>query len=103
MTEKPRPAYLLVTATVTDRAKIGAYAKALAESGLYPKHGGFYLFSGPAALPLEDWRGESVVLAQFPSRADAEAFWNSAQYQTEIKPLRDGAGEFHVAIFEAIP
>jgi uncharacterized protein (DUF1330 family) len=95
------PAYLLVTARVTDRGKMSAYAKALADSGLYARHGGDYRFIGPAALPLEDWpEGTSVVLAEFPDRAAAEAFWFSATYQDDIKPLRDGAGEFHVAIFE---
>lgn len=97
------PAYLLVTAKVTDRAKMGAYAKALADSGLYARHGGFYRFIGPAALPVEDWpEGTSVVLAEFPDRAAAEAFWFSAMYQDDIKPLRHGAGEFHVAIFEGV-
>jgi len=94
-------AYLLVIARVTDRAKMGAYARALADSGLYARHGGFYRFIGPAAVPLENWpEGQSVVLAEFPNRAAAEAFWFSATYQTDVKPLRDGAGEFHVALFE---
>jgi uncharacterized protein (DUF1330 family) len=97
-----RPAYLLVTARVTDRARMAAYSKALADSGLYPRHGGRYLFLGQAAVPCEDWTGESVVCAQFPSRAAAEAFWADAQYQDDVKPLRAGAGDFHVAIFEGL-
>ena len=103
-----RPAYLLVTARVTDRAKMAAYAKALAESGLYPRHGGRYLFFGKATVGLEDWpaadssEAPSVVCALFPSRAAAEAFWADAQYQDEIKPLRAGAGSFHVAIFDGL-
>lgn len=97
-----KPAYLVVTANVTQPAAMGAYARALADSGLYERHGGHYLFIGKAAVPLEDWdAGTSVVCAQFPSRAAAEAFWYDARYQTEIKPLRAGAGDFHVAIFEA--
>jgi uncharacterized protein (DUF1330 family) len=96
-----KPAFLLVTARVTDGARMGAYARALAASGLYERHGGHYLFIGKAALPLEDWPdGTSIVCAQFPSRAAAEAFWFDAQYQDEVKPLRAGAGDFHVAIFE---
>ena len=96
-----RPAYLLVTAYVSDPVKIGAYARALAASGLYPRHGGRYLFVGKAAVALEDWpAGDSVVCAIFPSRAAAEAFWADPEYQDAIKPLRAGAGEFHVAIFE---
>ena len=98
-----KPAYLLVTARVTDGARMAAYARALAESGLYARHGGHYLFIGKAARPLEDWpEGASVVCAHFPSRAAAEAFWFDAQDQDEVKPLRAGAGEFHVAIFEGL-
>ena len=96
-----KPAYLLVTAQVSDGARMAAYARALAESGLYARHGGHYLFLGKAARPLEDWpEGTSIVCAQFPSRAAAEAFWFDAQYQDEVKPLRAGAGDFHIAIFE---
>jgi len=98
-----KPAFLLVTARVSDGARMGAYSQALAESGLYARHGGRYLFLGKAALPLEDWpEGTSIVCAQFPSRAAAEAFWFDAQYQDDVKPLRAGAGDFHVAIFEGL-
>jgi uncharacterized protein (DUF1330 family) len=94
------PAYLVVTATVTDPQKMGAYQKALAESGLYAAHGGRYVVRGRPAADLENWDGRAVVIAEFPDRAAAEAFWTSDSYQREVKPLRAGAGEFHVAIFE---
>jgi uncharacterized protein (DUF1330 family) len=100
---RDRSAYLLVTATVADRVRMAAYTQALAASGLYAKYGGRYLFAGPPARPAENWpEGQSAVLALFPSRAAAEAFWNDDIYQREVKPLRDGAGEFSVAIFEAV-
>ncbi len=103
MSDTPKPAYLLVTARVTDPAKMGAYARALAESGLYARHGGHYLFIGKPAATLEDWPdGQSIVCAHFPSRAAAEAFWNDAQYQLEVKPIRAGAGDISVAIFEGV-
>ena len=103
MHDDGKPAYLLVIATVTDRVKMGAYSKALAESGLYARHGGRYQFIGGAAEPCEDWvDGTSIVCAHFPSRAAAHAFWHDAQYQDEVKPLREGAGVFHVAIFEGV-
>ncbi|MDO9487244.1 MAG: DUF1330 domain-containing protein [Sphingomonadaceae bacterium] len=103
MTEKERPAYLLVTAKVSDRTRMAAYTKALADSGLYARHGGRYLFVGPPVDGVENWPdGQSGVLAVFPSRRAAEAFWHSAVYQDDIKPLRAGAGEFSVAIFEGL-
>jgi len=97
------PAYLVVTATVTDPLKMKTYNEALAKSGLYARHGGRYLFVGRAATPLEDWDGRAVVCAEFPSREAAEAFWTSSEYQQDIKPLRDGAGSFHVAVFDGLP
>ncbi|WP_448584959.1 DUF1330 domain-containing protein [Thermaurantiacus sp.] len=96
-----RKAYLVVTANVTDPAAMKAYNEALARSGLYGRHGGRYLIVGRAAVDLEAWDGRAVVVAEFPDRAAAEAFWNDPLYQQEIKPLRAGAGTFHVAIFEA--
>ncbi len=102
MAETP-PAFLLVTARVNDPVRMGAYAKALAASGLYERHGGQYLFIGKAAVALEDWDpGTSIVCARFPGRAAAEAFWADSQYQQDIKPLRIGAAEVHVAIFEGL-
>lgn len=95
--------YLVVTAVVTDTAKMGAYVQALAESGLYARHGGRYLVVGQPSAELEDWDGRRVVVAEFPSREAAEAFWWSETYQEKVRPLRDGAGEFHVAIFDPAP
>ena len=98
-----RPHYLVVTATVTDPERMRAYNERLRASGLYERHGGRYLLIGRPVQTLENWDGRAVVVAAFPSRAAAEAFWNSETYQTEIKPLRAGAGTFHVAIFPAAP
>ena len=97
------PAYLLVLATVTDRAKMADYGRRLAELQLYARHGGFYRFIGPAAADLENWTGQSVVCAEFPSRENAEAFWHSEDYQQLVKPIRSGAGTFHVALFDGAP
>ncbi len=95
-------AYLVVTAAVTDREKMAAYTRALAGSGLYPRHGGRYLLAGRPVADLEAWDGRAVVVAEFPSVAAAQAFWNDPDYQERVKPLRAGAGDFHVAIFAGV-
>lgn len=94
--------YLVVTATVGDPAKMGAYQKALTASDLYARHGGRYVLRGRPIAELEDWDGRAVVVAEFPDRAAAEAFWWSTEYQEQVKPLRAGAGEFHVGLFEGV-
>jgi len=93
--------FLVVTATVTDPAKMGAYQQALIASDLYARHGGRYVLRGRPIAELEDWDGRAVVVAEFPHREAAEAFWWSPDYQEQVKPLRAGAGAFHVGIFEA--
>jgi uncharacterized protein (DUF1330 family) len=95
--------FLVVTAIVTDPARMKAYADALAASGLYARHGGRYVTIGRAIADLEDWDGRSIVVAEFPSRRAAEAFWHDPVYQEQVKPLREGAGAFHVALFPAAP
>lgn len=101
MSDSGRPAYLLMTARVTDRMKMAAYTRALADSGLFEAHGGVYEFTGDPANRVEGWPdGVGAVLARFPSRTAAESFWFSAKYQDEIKPLRRGAGTVQVAIFD---
>lgn len=99
--EDTRKAYLVVTAVVRDPMAMVAYNRALAASGLYARHGGRYLVRGRPVVELEAWDGRAVVVAEFPSRAAAEAFWAEPEYQEQIKPLRKDAGDFHVAIFEA--
>ena len=100
MTDETKPAFLLITARVTDRVKMAAYAKALDESGLYEAHGATFEFAGQPANRLEGWPdGVGAVLFRFPSRTAAESFWFSAKYQDEIKPLRRSAGTFQAAIF----
>ena len=103
MVENAGPeAFLVVIARVNDPERMKAYSAALAASGLYARHGGRYEFIGSAADDLENFdMGLRLVCARFPSRAAAHAFWHDVQYQTEIKPLRIGAAEVQVAIFEA--
>ena len=94
--------YMLVLGKIADPAKMGKYQSALTESGLYPKNKGGYRFKG---RPIEIFEGEwpengAAVIAKFPSAEDARNFWYSDEYQNAIKPLREGAGEFTVALFE---
>lgn len=98
-----RPAYLLVQGHVTDREGFKAYNAALPP--IYRKYGGEYLALVPAPLvevaegPAEN---RSIVLARFPSRAAARAFWDSPEY-TEARKLREGKGSFFVTILDGLP
>ena len=98
-----RTAYLLVQGHVTDREGFKAYNAALPP--IYHKYGGEYLALVPAPLvevaegPAEN---RSIVLARFPSREAARAFWDSPEY-AEAKKLREGKGTFFVTILDGLP
>ena len=84
-----RPGYLVVQGVVTDREGFKAYSAALPP--IYRKYGGEYLALLPAPL-VEVAEGlaenRSIVLARFPSRQAARAFWDSPEYAA-AKKLRE--------------
>ena len=84
--------------TMTDALK--TYIEKTAQ--LSAEYGGEYVIRGQAATVREGdhHQGRSVVISRFDSVEQAEAFYNSDAYLEEIKPLRDGTGEYDVAIFE---
>ena len=43
------------------------------------------------------------ALAEFPSVANINAFWESDEYQKDCKPLREGSGIYDIGVFEAPP
>lgn len=98
-----RPAYLLVQGQVTDREGFRAYSAALPP--IYRKYGGQYLALVPAPQvePVEGpAEHRSIVLARFPSREAALAFWNSPEY-AQARKLREGKGTFFVTILDGLP
>jgi uncharacterized protein (DUF1330 family) len=104
MTEtSDRPAYLLVQGTVTDREGFQAYSAALPP--IYRQYGGEYLALVPAPqVELLEGPPESrsIVIARFPSKAAARAFWHSPEY-TAAKALRAGKGTFFVTLLDGLP
>ena len=100
-----RPVYMIVIGEITDPAKMKAYSDALTDSLLYQQHEGYYAAIGkPVEMFEEEWpANRGFVIARFPSRSHARAFWNSTRYQNDIKPLREGAGRFTVALFDELP
>lgn len=95
------PAYLIVTATVSDRqAFMAGYAPKAA--ALLEAFGGKYLMRAPGAQVLEGGFGDggSVVISEWASREAALAFWNSPEY-TEARTMRQGISECQVVLIEA--
>lgn len=98
-----KPVYMVVAGPTHDRARMQAYAKAIAESGIYAKLGGYYV---NAPYPLATFEGTqpanyATLIVRFPCLANARAFWYSKVYQETIKPLRlnPSAGDYTVTVY----
>lgn len=96
------PVYQVAIVKIENRTPaFGEYVKKSAE--LLAKFDSEYLVRGPAATILDgDYlKGRSVVVTRWPSMEVANSYWNSEEYQKNIKPLRDGVGVFDIALYEA--
>jgi CpeT protein len=100
-----QPVRMVVYGTISNRAAFGAYARAIAEAGLYEQNGGYYEAISPALAIFEGEppTGRGVVISRFPCLEAAQAFWYSDTYQQEIIPLREGIAEFEVLVLPALP
>ncbi len=94
-------AYMIVVADIADRdAFINGYGKAA--GALVEQFGGRYVLRGPGATLLEGAFGDgaSMVISEWPSKAAAQAFWNSPEY-AKAKALREGIASCQVLLIEA--
>ncbi len=93
--------YMIVLGTFTDLARFMATYQA--QVGPLVEHfGGRYLLTGHNTQVLEGaWQdGGGTVISEWPDRATALRFWNSAEY-ARVKLLRDGTGVFQVILVDA--
>jgi len=98
-----KPVYMVVSGPTHDRARMQAYAKAIADSGIYTKLGGYYVNVPRAVATFEGSPPPnlSTLIVRFPCLANARAFWQSRVYQHTIKPLRlnPSAGDYTVTVY----
>lgn len=97
------PGYLLVQGKVIDLEGFKAYNAALPP--IYKQFGGHYIAVMPAPkveVAEGEPRGESILIAKFPSKEAAWGFWKSAEYEA-AKKLREGKGSFFVTVLEGFP
>ena len=100
------PVFMVVSGITLDRERMGAYAKAIADTGIYAEVSGYYLNNPRPAKVLEGTLPDNYValIVRFPSQAAAEAFWYSDVYQNTIRPLRwnPPAGVYTVVLYDEI-
>jgi uncharacterized protein (DUF1330 family) len=85
----PKGYWVTTYRSIKDPAKVQAYA-ALAGPTM-TKFGARYLCRGPAAVAHEAGVKERVVVAEFPTLADAIACHDGAEYQKALAVLGDAA------------
>jgi len=73
-------------------------------AALVEAYGGQYLIRGGPEEILEGTWPESqrVIVSRWRSLSDLQSFWNSEEYQSSVKPLREGTGDYDVAVFPAV-
>jgi uncharacterized protein (DUF1330 family) len=92
--------YQIAIVKVTNRTP-GFMEYVKKSEALLKKYGAEYVVRGPATAVLEgDYlQGRAVVMSKWPSMEKIQEFWNSDEYQKEIKPLRENSGIYDIANF----
>ena len=73
-------AYLVLDLAINDFAGFSPYIADIPAQ--ISKHGGKYIVQGTVPTPVEgDWRPERMVIIEFPSRNNAEAFLSDPDSQ----------------------
>jgi uncharacterized protein (DUF1330 family) len=102
--ETPRPGYLLVMGTVTDREALARYGATLGP--IYAQYGGRPIAIGGVGGKVRVLEGQfpqqSLVLSRFGSIDGPNAFWWSPEYRRSVE-LRRGAGTFTVLRLKGVP
>ncbi len=102
------PVLMVIEGITLDRARMGQYARAIAESEIYQKLGGYYV---NVPRPIDVFEGDVSddyvnLTVRFPCIENARAFWNSRVYQEEIIQIRqepESAGDYTVTIYAEAP
>ena len=94
------PAYLIVQEAVNDEAMFAEYRKAVLPT--LQAHDGRFIVRGGAMTVLEgQWPMPRLVIVEFPSRAAAEAWYRSPEYQ-KILPLRTSSTSGNMIIVDGV-
>ena len=90
-------AYVIVTETVHDQATFDAYRKQVMAT-LAPFSAKFLVRGGKVTIHEGKWPHAITIVIEFPSRAQAEGWYNSPAYQKIIDlRLKSSTGDFVIA------
>jgi uncharacterized protein (DUF1330 family) len=90
-------AYVIVAETVNDEKMFDEYRKQVPAT-LTPFGGKFIVRGGKVTVHEGEWPHPRTVVIEFPSRAQAEGWYKSADYQKIIQlRLKSSVGNFIIA------
>ena len=93
-------AYIVAELEVLDKERFEIYRK-MVPASLQP-YGGKFLVRGGDVEALEgDWLPKRLVVLEFPSAAQAKAWWKSEEY-AEAKALRQATARTRLILAEGI-
>ena len=93
-------AYIVVEIEVKDLQRYENY-KAMVPSSL-EAYGGRFLVRGGKVETLEgDWSPKRFVLVEFPSVAEAKAWWDSSEY-ADAKALRQATATTQMIVVDGV-
>ncbi|HVY42513.1 MAG TPA: DUF1330 domain-containing protein [Hyphomicrobiaceae bacterium] len=94
------PGYILVEMTIHDPQRFKEYTALSAPS--VRAAGGRYIVAGSVPELLEgEHRPQRMVVVEFPTAAQAKAFYHSAAYQA-ARQKRRGAADFRMLLLEGV-
>jgi uncharacterized protein (DUF1330 family) len=91
-------AYVIVDVRITDPEKYEAYKK-LTPGSLVPFEGKFIVRGGETETLEGSWNPGRIVILEFPSLAQARAWWSSEGY-APAKALRQSASVTQMILVE---
>ena len=92
--------YLIVQLEITDPEGFAEYREQV--SPQIAKHGGRYVVRGAEVENLEgEWDPGRLVILEFPTREDADRFYNAEEYQP-LLALRERTANSIVTIVEGV-
>ena len=94
---------MAIEGTGTDQERMDRYRDLILP--MMRERGAYYIafeLGGDVTVLAGKWSEGIFAISRWPSKAMAEDFWYSNQYQKEAIPIRTGVGRFDVQIIEGI-
>ncbi len=94
------PAFLVVQIEVVNKEKYDSY-KQMVPPSLLPYGGRFVVRGGKLETLEGTWSPERFVIIEFPSVAQAKAWWNSPEY-AHAKAIRQESARTQLILVEGV-